>query len=48
MQLQTRLWGGVDGEGACRVCVRGEFQEGYRGVTVGSVVAGEVGWGVMT
>lgn len=36
LQLQTRLWGGVDGGGACRVCVRGAFGEGYRGVTAGS------------
>lgn len=31
LQLQTRLWGGVDCEGACRVCVSREFREGYRG-----------------
>lgn len=36
LQLQTRLWGGVDGGGACRGCVRGDFGEGYRGVTAGS------------
>lgn len=35
LQLQTRLWGGVYGGGACRVCVRWEFREGYRGVTAG-------------
>lgn len=37
LQLQTRLRGGVDGGGACWVCVRrGVFREGYRGVTAGS------------
>lgn len=31
LQLQTRLWGGVDGGGACWICVRWEFSRGLHG-----------------
>lgn len=35
MQLQTRLWGGVDGGGACRVCARERVTGGLQRARVG-------------
>lgn len=49
LQLQTRLWGGVDGGVSMHefLCT-GSLERVTGGLQRARVVAGEVGWGVMT